>query len=265
MSFSSSWSVGEFRNIEINGFELETYFYHPPNITTAPTLMFLHEGLGSASMWRDFPAQVVFQTALPAIVYSRQGYGMSDRLTEPYDCNYMHREALDVLPALLAKLGIEKPILLGHSDGASIALIHAAKYPVIGVVVEAPHVYVEEKAIAAISDLRAKIREGDLIEKLARFHEDPEHTFQNWNNIWLTPEFGSWNILEYVSQIKCPILAIQGEMDEYGTMAQIDDIAQNASGPVTRVKLAECGHSPHRDQREEVIRQIYKFIRAIGK
>ena len=265
MDISSLWSVDEVRNIEINGVELETYFYKPPNIAKTPTLLFLHEGLGSAATWRDFPGQLVSETALPAIVYSRQGYGMSDRHIEPYGCNFMHKEALDVLPALLAKLQIERPILLGHSDGASIALIHAAKYPVAGVVVEAPHIYVEEKAITAISDLRTKIRESDLIKKLACFHEDPEHTFQNWNNIWLNPDFSSWNIIDYISQIRCPILAIQGEMDEYGTMAQIDDIAQNAPGHVTRVKLAECGHSPHRDQREEVIRQISKFIKANSK
>ena len=265
MGVSSLWSVDEVRNIEINGIELETYFYRPSNIGTTPTLLFLHEGLGSAATWQDFPGQVVSETGLPAIVYSRQGYGMSDRHIEPYECNFMHREALEVLPALLAKLEIERPMLLGHSDGASIALIHAAKYPVAGVVVEAPHIYVEEKTITAISGLRGKIRGAELIKKLACFHEDPEHTFQNWNNIWLNPDFRSWNIIEYVCQLKCPILAIQGEMDEYGTMAQIDEIAQNAPGHVTRVKLAECGHSPHRDQREEVVRQISNFINANSK
>ena len=252
--------VDEVRNIEVNGVELETYFYHPPNIATRPTLLFLHEGLGSAATWRDFPRKVVSETALPAIVYSRQGYGMSDRHIEPYGCDFLHKEALEVLPALLAKLQIESPMLVGHSDGASIALIHAAMYPVAGVVVEAPHSYVEEKAITAISDLRVQIRGAGLIQKMARFHKDPERTFQNWNNIWLNPDFSSWNIIEYVSQIRCPILAIQGELDEYGTMAQIDDIAQNAPSHVTRVKLAECGHSPHRDHGEEVVRQISRFI-----
>ncbi len=262
MDVSSSRAADEVRNIEVNGVKLETYFYRPPNIATRPTLLFLHEGLGSAATWRDFPGKVVAETALPAIVYSRQGYGMSDRHIEPYGCNFLHREALEVLPALLAKLEIERPMLVGHSDGASIALIHAAMYPVAGVVVEAPHIYVEEKAITAISDLRVKIEGAGLIKKLACFHKDPERTFQNWNNVWLNPDFRSWNIIDYVTQIKCPILAIQGEWDEYGTMAQIDDIAQNAAGLVTRVKLAECGHSPHRDQGEEVVRQISKFIKV---
>ena len=168
-----------------------------------------------------------------------------------------------MLPALLECLEIVKPILIGHSDGGSIALVHAADHGVTGVIVEAPHLFVEEISIKAISDLWSTREDKNLVTKLARFHDDPEHALEGWKDIWLKPTFRDWNIFDYVKRITCPILAIQGGEDQYGTMAQIDGIASNASGPVTLSKLSQCGHSPHREETDIVARRIIQFIQRI--
>ena len=170
-----------------------------------------------------------------------------------------------MLSDVLTALKIAEPILIGHSDGASIALIHAANYPVTGIVVEAPHIFVEEITVKAIERLSMASAHMDFLVKLGRYHNDPQHVFDGWREIWLRPAFRNWNILDQVMRITCPILAIQGESDEYGTMAQIDDIAANALGPVTLSKLKRCGHSPHRDQTDLVVQEITQFVRRIGK
>jgi pimeloyl-ACP methyl ester carboxylesterase len=195
-------------------------------------LVFLHEGLGSVSHWRKFPAQVSYATGCPVTVYSRYGSGDSDLLLEPRPVTYMHDEALHVMPDLLTQLQIQNPILIGHSDGASIALIHAGTYDhVRGLVLLAPHVFVEDLSVASIAEAKTKFETTDLAEKLARHHRDAARTFWGWNNIWLHPDFRRWNIEEYLPRITCPILAIQGLDDQYGTMAQLDAIArQSGSG-----------------------------------
>ncbi|HKY95003.1 MAG TPA: alpha/beta fold hydrolase, partial [Kiloniellales bacterium] len=187
-----------------------------------PTLIFLHEGLGSVALWRDFPDKVAAATGLPVVVYSRRGYGRSDPRAESYAPDFMHREALDVLPKLLAALGIERPLLVGHSDGASIALIHASRHPVAGVVALAPHVFVEAITVAAIAKAADAARDTDLLQRLGRHHARPDHAFWGWNDIWLLPAFRDWTIEDVLPAIQAPVLAIQGEDDEYGTMAQID-------------------------------------------
>jgi pimeloyl-ACP methyl ester carboxylesterase len=229
-----------------------------------PTLVFLHEGLGSLAMWRDFPGHVAHATGCNAIVYSRYGYGHSEPLREHRTVRYMHDEALVALPALLDKLALERPILLGHSDGGSIALIHAggARRPVTGLILMAPHVMVEEISVTSIAAAKVAYETTDLRSKLARYHADVDSAFWGWNRIWLDPEFRRWNIEEYLPRITCPVLAIQGEDDEYGTMEQLRRIGRAVSD-AELVDLADCRHSPHRDQPDAVLEAITRFVDRI--
>ncbi len=231
-----------------------------------PALVFLHEGLGSLKQWRDFPAKVAAQTGCPALVYSRYGYGDSDVLAEPrVPVRFMHDEALIALPALLAALAISTPVLVGHSDGASIALIHAgAGHPVRGVVAMAPHVFVEEVGLESIRKAKRDFETGGLREGLAKYHRDPVKTFGLWNDAWLDPEFRHWNIEEYLPGIRAPVLAIQGEQDQYGTMAQVEAIARQVGGRCELLKLPDCGHSPQRDQPEKTLGAITRFVNELA-
>lgn len=228
-------------------------------------LVFLHEGLGSVSHWRNFPARVAEATGCTVTVYSRYGCGNSDVLTEERAVSYMHEEAVSALPELLAKLEIENPILVGHSDGGSIALIYAgACHGVRGLVLFAPHVFVEDLSVASIAQAKASFGTTDLSHKLGRHHRDAARTFWGWNNIWLHPDFRAWNIEEYLPRISCPILAIQGLNDEYGTMAQVQAIASQAGGPVEIVALPEWRHSPQRDQPEAVLAATAVFVKKVS-
>ena len=229
-----------------------------------PSLVFLHEGLGSISHWKDFPARVADASGCPITIYSRYGSGNSDLLTEARAVTYMQDEALHTLPDLLARLRIENPILVGHSDGASIALIHAAVHDrVRGLVLLAPHVFVEELSVASIAEAKVKFQTTNLPEKLARHHRDADRTFWGWNDIWLHPDFRRWNIEEYLPRIQCPILIIQGLDDQYGTITQVEAIRQQVGGPVEVLPLADCRHSPQRDQPEAVLAAITKFVAGV--
>ncbi len=232
-----------------------------------PTLVFLHEGLGSISQWRDFPERIVEDTGLPALVYARYGHGQSALLQQPHGVDFMHREALESLPELLRALRIERPILIGHSDGASIALIHAGSgHPLRGLVAMAPHVFVEDISIESIVAAKQAFETTDLRDKLARHHRDAAKTFYGWNDVWLAPAFRGWNIERFLPGINCPVLAIQGLEDEYGTMAQVDAIARQAGTAVEVLKLEQCGHSPQRDQPEKTAEAIVGFVkRCTGK
>jgi pimeloyl-ACP methyl ester carboxylesterase len=232
----------------------------------SPVLVFLHEGLGSVALWKGFPDAVVQATGSPALVYSRYGYGKSDPLTGPREVDYMHREALEILPELLDVLSIRNPLLIGHSDGASIALIRAgaARSSVRGVVAMSPHVFVEDVSIASIAQAKAAFETTDLPDRLGRYHDDVASAFRGWNDIWLHPDFQRWNIESYLPAITCPVLLIQGEDDQYGTMAQVEAIQRQAGGPVETVKLAHCGHSPHVDQPEATLHAIEGFVRRAG-
>jgi pimeloyl-ACP methyl ester carboxylesterase len=233
----------------------------------APLLVFLHEGLGSLSMWKDFPQQLCKAAGVRGLVYSRPGYGRST--PRPHDerwgLDFMHVQAREVLPALLVALGVdtlaEPPWLLGHSDGGSIALIHAASFPerVAGAIVMAPHILVEEFGLASIREARDAYKATDLRDKLARHHADVDSAFWGWNDIWLDPRFPTWSIEALLPAIRCPVLAIQGHDDQYGTMEQIEGIARRA--PRTELlKLADCGHSPHRDQPVAVTAAATRFL-----
>ena len=227
----------------------------------SPALVFLHEGLGSIRLWRDFPARVAAATGRRAVVYDRYGYGDSEVLQEPrVDARFMHREGLEALPGVLGALGIENPVLVGHSDGASISLIYAGTHPVAGLVVLAPHVFIEKSNLESIRRIRAAFETTDLPQRFAKYHTDPRKTFYLWNDAWLDPAFEHWNIEEYLPGIRCPVLAIQGEQDEYGTRAQLEAIRRQVKGPCELLMLPGCGHSPHRDRPEETLKAIVDFV-----
>jgi pimeloyl-ACP methyl ester carboxylesterase len=231
-----------------------------------PALVFLHEGLGSVAMWRGFPARVAEVTGCPALVYSRYGYGGSDLLEAPFGVDYMHREAEESLPDLLAALGIAQPILIGHSDGASIALIYAGSHDgaVRALVALAPHVFVEDISVRSIEEAKVAFETTDMPKKLARYHADARRTFYGWNDVWLRPDFRQWNIEPYLPRIRCPVLAVQGVDDEYGTMAQIETIAARVAGPCELAKIAACGHRLHRDQHDVTLDTIARFVAQVA-
>jgi pimeloyl-ACP methyl ester carboxylesterase len=242
-----------------------------PADPAAPVLVFLHEGLGSVAMWRDFPARLCEAAGARGLVYSRPGYGRSTPRAphERWTPRFMHRQAHDVLPALLEAVGIdaqrEPPWLFGHSDGGSIALLHAAAFPdaLRGAIVLAPHILVEDISVASIRQARETYLGTDLKQRLARHHADPDSAFWGWNDIWLDPAFRNWSIEAEIEAIRCPVLAIQGVDDEYGTLEQVRGIARRV--PQTQVlELAACGHSPHRDQPQAVIEATTRFLRAHG-
>ena len=232
-----------------------------------PLLVFLHEGLGSVSMWRDFPARLCEAVDCRGLVYSRPGYGRSTpRAPEEFwDVDFMHRQAEQVLPALLEALDVDTvarpPWLFGHSDGGSIALLHAARFPdrVAGCIVLAPHILVEDLSVTSIDATRRAYLETDLRERLARHHDDPDSAFWGWNRIWLHPPFKAWSIEAELAAIRSPLLAVQGLDDEYGTLEQIRGIARRV--PQTELlELPDCGHSPHRDQPDRLVAAARDFI-----
>lgn len=238
----------------------------------APLLVFLHEGLGSVSMWKDWPERVCAAAGCRGLVYSRYGYGQSTPRppAEKRPVDFMHIEAREVLPALLIALGVDarrdKPVLFGHSDGGSIALLYAAMHPdaVAGVVAAAPHILVEDVSVASIAQARQAYLDTDLRARLGRYHADPDSAFWGWNDIWLDPAFRRWNLDEYLPCIACPVLAIQGVDDEYGSLAQIRGIRRLA--PQTELlELPDCGHSAHKDQPARVIQAVASFMGGLEK
>jgi pimeloyl-ACP methyl ester carboxylesterase len=255
--------------IDVDGSRVDIECLRVDGPRDAPLMVFLHEGLGSVSMWRDFPARLCAAAGLRGLVYSRPGYGRST--PRPPDvrwgADFMHRQAIDVLPRLFDALEIDAaldpPWLFGHSDGGSIALIHAATYPsrVAGLVLLAPHLDVERFGLDSIEDVRVAYRETDLRDKLARHHADVDSAFWGWNDVWLSEPFSHFDIRALLPSILCPVLAIQGVDDRYGTMAHIDGIAA-ALPQTTLLKLDDCGHSPHRDRAEAVIEATVHFVAA---
>ena len=235
--------------------------------TSAPLIAFLHEGLGSVAMWKDFPQRLCEASGCRGLVYSRPGYGRSTprAAEECWGLDFMHRQAQEVLPALLEALGIDaaadRPWLLGHSDGGSIALLYAASHPqrIAGAIVLAPHILVEDLSVSSIEKVRTAYLETDLRQRLARHHDSPDSAFWGWNDIWLRPAFKHWSIEAEIGAIRCPLLAVQGLDDEYGTLEQIRGIARRVP-QAELLELPACGHSPHRDQPEPLIAAITLFI-----
>jgi pimeloyl-ACP methyl ester carboxylesterase len=231
-----------------------------------PTIVMLHEGLGSLAMWRDFPQRVADATGATVIVYSRRGYGQSDPLAAPRKVDYMHGEAQDVLPKLLHALDVKRPLLVGHSDGASIAILHAGSgHDVAGLVLMAPHVFVEDLTVDSIAAIKEVWKTSDMGKRLGRYHRDAEHSFWGWNDIWLLPAFKQWNIEDFVPKIAAPMLAIQGLDDEYGTPAQCEAVKARAKAPCQLLMLENCKHSPHRDQPDRTLEAISRFYRGLSR
>lgn len=249
------------------------YIPAPTGAPARAPLVFLHEGLGSVAMWRDWPRQVAERSLRQAWVYSRRGYGQSESVRDVrgpsseidgvrngrLQADYMHHEAWTVLPAQLAAWGAERPILIGHSDGGTIALLHAARHPVTACVVMAPHIIVEDLSIRSITQARDAFMQGDLRQRLARYHRDVDCAFWQWNDIWLSPAFRDFDIRAECRRITAPVLAIQGADDPYGTLEQINGIDLPAQ-QIRREVIAACAHSPHRDQTAQTTDLITQFL-----
>lgn len=234
-----------------------------PRPDVAPTIVMLHEGLGSVGLWNDFPDTLQKATGAGVFVYSRAGYGRSSSVPLPRPLTYMHDEARDVLPALLERIGFRRGLLLGHSDGASIAAIYAgshADHRLGGLVLIAPHFFTEDMGIAAIAAARAAYETGDLRPRLARWHDDVDNAFLGWNGAWLDPDFRNWDITEHLGYIRVPILIVQGEDDQYGTAAQIAAAEETCFCPVEVALLPGAKHSPHREAPEATLRAVADFI-----
>lgn len=248
-------------DVEIDGRHLEaTELRGDPD---EPPLVLLHEGLGSVSAWRGFPEALHGATSRRVIAFSRFGHGGSDPPAAPRTPAFFHEEANSVLPEVLRQVGAEHPILVGHSDGASIALIHAGTHPVRGVVLIAPHVVVEEITIAAIRETRERFETGDLRERLARHHDDPEIAFRNWCDVWLDPAFRGWTLEPDAERVDAPVLLIQGTDDPYGTLDQLERIEANVHGPTRRVVVSGGGHGLHREAVGPLVREVALFLEEI--
>lgn len=253
--------------LPINGRQLEVR--QIAGSASLASLVFLHEGLGSVSQWTqrglDWPQALCAATGRAGVLYSRRGYGQSEPVPDPRGVgrlgpDYMHREAWEVLPALLQTLRIDQPVLLGHSDGATIALLHASRFPVAACVAMAPHVLVEDLAVESIARARVAFESAGLRQRLARHHADVDGAFWQWNDVWLSPAFRSFDIRPECRAIGAPLLLIQGLDDEYGTLRQLDEIAQVAP-QARQLRLARCGHSPQRDQPAETLQAITDFLK----
>jgi pimeloyl-ACP methyl ester carboxylesterase len=232
----------------------------------APTIVMLHEGLGSAALWGDFPQALQAATGVGVFAYSRAGYGASSPVSLPRPLDYMSREALDVLPALLDVIGFQRGLLLGHSDGASIAAIHAGgagDHRVRGVVMIAPHFVVEEVSVASIEATRRSYETTDLRTRLARWHRDVDNAFYGWNDAWLDPDFRRWDISEYLAYIRVPMLILQGEDDQYGTIRQIEIAQEECYCPLDVTMIPKAGHSPHREAPDVTLTTISEFAKHI--
>ncbi|MGZ4166442.1 MAG: alpha/beta fold hydrolase [Solirubrobacteraceae bacterium] len=242
---------------EIGGLAVE--ILDVPGADAEAPLVLLHEGLGSVGLWRDFPARLQAATGRRLIAFSRYGHGRSAPPPRRRTPAFFHEEALEVVPELLATLGIEAPVLVGHSDGASIALIHAAHHPVSAAVLMAPHVFVEDICVSAIRETRQAFLAGELRERMSRHHDDPDAAFWGWCDVWLDPAFRSWSLEEEAGRLTAPMLLVQGAQDPYGSLAQLDRIEALAPGPVARLVLSG-GHSPHLEHGPDVAGAIAGFL-----
>jgi pimeloyl-ACP methyl ester carboxylesterase len=230
-----------------------------------PTIVMLHEGLGSIAHWKDFPLRLAKETGAAVFVYSRYGHGQSDPFREPQPVSYMHHQAQTVLPEILEKARIARPILLGHSDGASIAILYAGMFPdsPTALVLEAPHVFVEDLTVSSIAQAKLLYQQTDLPARLGRYHASADSLFWGWNNIWLDPSFRMWNIESFLELIRCPVLVLQGAQDEYGTGAQIEAIRARIPS-ASAILLENCKHAPHRDQCTATLSAINRFLGIVS-
>jgi pimeloyl-ACP methyl ester carboxylesterase len=247
-----------------NGHRLEIA-WHGPAPNDAPTLVLLHEGLGSVSAWRDFPGKLAHATGCGALVYSRWGYGRSDPVTPPRPLTYMHDEGRTTLPAVLDATGVREAILVGHSDGGSIAIVHASSGSprVRALVLEAAHVFCEDVSVTSIARARDEYLHGDLRARLSKHHDDVDGAFWGWNRAWLDPAFRAWNLESFLSGVIAPTFVIQGADDPYGTLAQVDAIERGVRGEVERWIVARCGHAPHREHETQTLERMSAFVKRV--
>lgn len=253
---------------QIDNYRLCGKFVSPAKkVSTSTTLVFLHEGLGSIAHWKDFPQQLCNGTGCCAFIYDRSGYGKSELLKKPRPKNYLEIEALEILPQVLEVNHTSNPILIGHSDGGTIAILFAATFPgmVRGIITEAAHVFVEDITLNGIKEsLKVFEEDQELKEKLVKYQgKHADQIISDWKNIWLSPEFRDWNIEEYLPRITCPALVIQGEDDDYGSTAQVDAIVSQVSGSAQKLIIPGCGHRPHHQARKFVLKEMTKFVKNI--
>lgn len=261
------WREGEAGALMINGARLEAACHGPPP-GTAPTIVLLHEGLGCVALWRDFPRRLAAATGFGVFVFSRAGYGQSDPVRLPRPLDYMTREALDVLPQVLDTIGFRSGVLLGHSDGASIAVIYAggvADFRVRGLVLMAPHFFTEPSGLAAIAQAKHDFETGALRAKLARYHRDPANALAGWCDAWLDPGFADWNIAECIDYLRVPVLAVQGVDDQYGTLAQIRELESRIYAPLDVEILHACKHAPHLEQPDRTLAAAAEFCARLER
>lgn len=251
--------MGDLPLVAVPGGRVE-YLDVPGDPAKAP-LLFLHEGLGSVGLWRGWPAALAAATGRRVVAYSRLGHGFSDLPAAPRTVAFMHEEAATVVPALRAALDMADPVLVGHSDGGSIALVHAATHPVAGLIVLAPHVIAEPLGLVGVAAARDTFQDDDLAGRMARYHRDPDVTFHNWNDVWLSAAFRSWDLRPLLPGITAPVLAIQGAADPYGTVLHVEAVRDGASGPV-EVLVLDCGHAPHLEATERVDAAVLRYLAA---
>lgn len=237
------------------------YLDVPGDPALAP-LLFLHEGLGSVALWRGFPRRVAEATGRRAVVYSRLGHGFSDPPPAPRTAMFMHDEAATAVPALREALDVEEPVVVGHSDGASIGLLHAAGAQVSGLAVLAPHVFVEEFGLGGVRAARTAYDEGDLRTRMTRRHRDPDAAFRNWNDVWLSDEFRRWDLRPELPGVRCPVLAVQGTDDPYGTVAHVEAVRDSVTGPV-ELLILDCGHAPHLEAPDATTEALLTFLSTL--
>jgi len=267
MMANMDWSAQPETPLVVNGATLE-YTCYGPAPDQAPTIVMLHEGLGCVALWRDFPQRVAERTGMGVLVYSRQGYGQSDPAELPRPLDFMTHEAMDVLPQVLDQIGFRRGILFGHSDGATIAAIYTgsvADHRVRGLIVMAPHFFTEDSGLAEIAKVKAAFDAGDLKARMAKYHRDPEGAFRGWNDTWLAPGFKDWNVAEVIDYIRIPVLAIQGRDDQYGTLAQIEEIENRIYSPVDVEIMDDCKHVPHHEQPGMTLNAIAGFTMRLER
>lgn len=261
------WTPGAPMRLVVEGQGLEAVCYgRPPQ--EAPTLVLLHEGLGCVALWRDFPQRLAERTGFGVFAWSRGGYGKSESVDLPRPLDYMSREAEERVPGVLDAIGFRRGVLLGHSDGASIAAIYAGSiedFRVRGLILMAPHFFTESMGLAAIAAAKTAYETGDLRRRLAKHHDHVDLAFRGWNDAWLDPGFESWNIADCLDYLRVPTLVIQGENDQYGTSRQVEEIVNRSYAPVDVEMLPHCGHAPHLDQPGRTLAAIADFCRRLER
>jgi pimeloyl-ACP methyl ester carboxylesterase len=261
------WTARPDAPLTIDGVDLE-YACYGPTPDQAMTIIMLHEGLGCLALWRDFPQKLAERTGMGVFVWSRRGYGQSAPADLPRPVDFMTREAVDVLPRLLDHIGLRRGILFGHSDGATIAAIHAgsvADMRIRGLILMAPHFFTEPGGLAAIKSARDSFETGDMKARMAKYHRDPVATFHGWNDVWLSPGFRDWNVSDVIDYWRVPVLAIQGREDQYGTLAQIEEIESRITAPLDVEVLESCRHAPHFEQPDRTLKAVTEFAARLER